>query len=186
MTGLVRTLTAAVALILAAAACLPLPDFSRKDPTTDYRYKGIIAAAAEGDLARVRAFLARNPALVKDVTPRRGLTPLHVAAMSCYPSHLRVARLLIGHGAPLNARCDDGATPLHYAARYCCLGMVALLVTSGAATTLTNHDLRTPGQEAAYQLAAQNRLTSRRTELKLRCRAVIEFLRDNPVTGKTN
>ncbi len=185
MTAPARTLTAAVALILSAAACIPFIKFSRKDPTTDYRYKGIIAAAAEGDLARVRAYLMRNQALVRDVTPRGGLTPLHVAAMSCYPNHLRVARLLISYGAPLNARSDDGNTPLHYAAHYCCLGMVALLVTSGAATTLTNLDNRTPAQEAAFQLAAQNRLTSRETELKLRCRSVIGFLRDHPVTGKT-
>jgi ankyrin repeat protein len=181
----IRTPAAVLLPILLATACIKLPQANQYDPTTDYRYKGIIAAAAEGDAARVRAFLVREPRLVRDVTPRRGLTPLHVAAMSCYPGQIRVARLLIKYGAPLNARCDDGSTPLHYAARYCCLGTVALLTTNGAATTLTNHDQRTPAQEAAFQLAAQNRLTSARTGLKLRCRAVIQFLRDHPVTGKT-
>lgn len=175
---MVRTSAVVLSLIMAAAACIKLPQMNRDDPTTDYRYKGIIAAAAQGNVRWVQTILSRDPRAVDDVTPRRGLTALHVAAMSCYPRHIEVARLLLRFGSPIDPRCDDGATPLHYAARYCCVDMVTLLVAHHASVRVVNQDERTPIQETVRQLVAQDRLSSRETDLKRRCRAVIRLLID--------
>jgi len=180
----VRILTGVLLLIWGASACLKLPQLNRNDPTTDYRYKGIIAAAAQGNVRWVQAILSRDPRAVDDVTPRRGLTALHVAAMSCYPRHVEVARLLLRAGSPIGPRDDDGATPLHYAARYCCVDMVTFLVARHASVRTVNLDQRTPIQETVRQLVAQDRLTARDTDLKRRCRAVIRLLIDRYRTGK--
>ncbi|MBU0516070.1 MAG: ankyrin repeat domain-containing protein [Proteobacteria bacterium] len=166
-------------MVLGAAACLQLPHTSRDDPTTDYRYKGIIAAAAQGNMRWVQAILSRDPKAVDDVTPRRGLTALHVACMSCYPRHIEIARLLLRFGSPIDRPCDDGSTPLHYAARYCCVDMVTFLVANNASVLAVNHDERTPIQETVRRLVAQHRLTSTETGLKRRCRAVIRLLIDH-------
>jgi len=56
-------------------------------------------------------------------------TPLHMATRHGY---LDMARLLVSHGADLEARDLRGNTPLHLAAKFNQHGMVEFLLTSGA------------------------------------------------------
>ena len=64
----------------------------------------------------------------------RGETPLHIAAIF---SRYEIAKLLISKGADVNARNDDGFTPLHQAAYSFTEGpqkirTIELLISKGA------------------------------------------------------
>jgi len=67
-------------------------------------------AAALGDLATVKAFLAQG--LPVDVRDRHGATPLHAAAVG---GQLAVAEYLVSHGADVNAINKFGDSPLENA-----------------------------------------------------------------------
>jgi ankyrin repeat protein len=73
--------------------------------------EAIIDAAGKGDLARVEAELARNPALAR-VSNDTGDTPLHHATRN---GHLDVVRALVGAGANIDAVRGDGYRPVHCA-----------------------------------------------------------------------
>lgn len=78
-------------------------------------YKKLIDAATHGDLEAVRAVAQKHPALInrKDES---GATPLHYAT---FGGHSDVARLLVQHGADINARDDKfNATPTGWAIEY--------------------------------------------------------------------
>ena len=78
------------------------------------------------------AAVSRNPMQV---------TPLHSAAAM---RHLSIARALLGHGAPPNARQQQGWTALHAAAQHGDRPLAELLLKHGADRTLANDDGVTP------------------------------------------
>ncbi len=71
--------------------------------------------------------------------------PLHSAASS---RNLAAARLLVEHGAPVNARQQGGWVPLHAAAQNGDQEMVDLLLAHGADVDITNNDGKTPAMVA--------------------------------------
>jgi RNA polymerase sigma factor (sigma-70 family) len=64
-------------------------------------------AVRDGDLKRARTLIRKKPERVRQVDAV-GNTPLHWAV---WGNHLDMARLLIEHGAPIDARNGDGRTP---------------------------------------------------------------------------
>lgn len=73
--------------------------------------RNIHMAALHGDVERVREFL--DEGISANVRfPRDGKTPLHWAAWN---KRTEVARLLLERGAKVDAREDNGSTPLHRA-----------------------------------------------------------------------
>ncbi len=77
--------------------------------------KMLIDAAASGDVESVRAVLQSHPELINEKDDA-GATALHYAALG---GHREVARLLVQHGADINAR--DGkfsATPAGWDIEY--------------------------------------------------------------------
>ena len=84
----------------------------------------IHAAAEASNAAAVAAFLAADRRLVH-AKDRWENTPLHHAA------DVEVARLLLNHGADVNARGWMGATPLHDAAQHGRADVVELLIGCG-------------------------------------------------------
>lgn len=90
----------------------------------------LMLAAIRGALPAVRA-LVRQGAAVN----RTGWTPLHYAASG--PDN-GVAAFLIAQGAELNARSDNGTTPLMMAARYGAGDLVPLLLKAGAEPRAAN------------------------------------------------
>jgi hypothetical protein len=89
-------------------------------------------AARDGDLAKVKALLKENPALVFS-RDRDGETPLHWAAGK---GHTDVAELLLSSKAEVDAKDSDGETPLFWAVRMAVRmhrkDMVELLLANGA------------------------------------------------------
>jgi uncharacterized protein len=71
--------------------------------------------------------------------------PLHSAASA---RNLEAARLLLEHGAPVNARQQGGWVPIHAAAQNGDRLMVELLLKYGADTALTNDQGKTPSMVA--------------------------------------
>ncbi len=86
------------------------------------------SAAAEGDLAVVRAILESFPDLVNS-RDGEGWTPLHEAARGGF---VEVAGLLIRAGADVNARNDLGDTPLETAVKAREARMVRFLLSRGS------------------------------------------------------
>jgi uncharacterized protein len=90
----------------------------------------LIAAGAEVDV------VAANPMKVM---------PLHSAASS---RNLEAARLLLEHGAAVNARQHGGWAPIHAAAQNGDRAMVELLLQHKADCKITNHEGKTPASLA--------------------------------------
>lgn len=82
----------------------------------------------EGDAAE--ALVARGAAVNKT-----GWTPLHYAATG---GNVKIIRLLLEHGAKLEARSPNGTTPLMMACRYGSEDAVNALLAAGADRTLKN------------------------------------------------
>ncbi|MFV0679674.1 ankyrin repeat domain-containing protein [Ottowia sp.] len=85
----------------------------------------LYGAAVLGDFARVQQLLAQDAALVNQ-TDEYGFTPLHGVVGE---HHFDMAALLIDKGAHVDARNDEGISPLHLAAYP---EMVDILMAHGA------------------------------------------------------
>ncbi len=75
--------------------------------------QALLAATEAGDVAQMRALLARRVDI--EARDAQGLTPLHVAAAG---GDIAVVQLLVQHGADVNAQSYTGATPLDHAITY--------------------------------------------------------------------
>jgi ankyrin repeat protein len=93
--------------------------------TTPSDVLDVLAAAKAGDAPAVARLLAASPRLVR-AKDRWQNTPLHEAADAA------VARLLVEHGADVNADGWMGATPLHRAAQHGRADVAELLIRHGA------------------------------------------------------
>lgn len=89
-------------------------------------YEGLFIAVETGDVRRVKEWLEKGNPDTRDKCDR---TLLHYAA---YRGRFNVARLLIDHGADVNAKDDNGRTPLHYATFMGYFDIVKLLIDHGA------------------------------------------------------
>lgn len=72
-----------------------------------------------------------------------------------YEANLDEATVLLEDGADVNAQDDTGQTPLHYAARYGEKEKVAFLLNHGANPNALTHDGSTPLAEALYAWTPQ-------------------------------
>jgi uncharacterized protein len=117
-----------------------------KSPSLDVNTPNALAesplmiAALRGQLGWVERLLARGAKPHHD-----GWSPIHYAATG---PDVRVVRLLLDRGAPLEARGPFGHTPLMMAARYGTEPSVELLLSRGA-----DPKLRTEEQLDAIELA---------------------------------
>jgi len=131
-------------------------------PTTA---QDIIAAAAGGDLDRVRELLSADPGAVS-ATDDRQCTALHFAV---HAGQAELATLLLDKGADLEGRDVDGDTPLHWAACTDHAAMIDLLLDRGAQIDALNHDRVTPVLYATQRLKYANveKLAARGADLEI-------------------
>lgn len=90
----------------------------------------LMLAAIKGSLPAVQALVKRGA-----VINREGWTPLHYA---CSGPDNGVAAWLIAQGAQINARSENGTTPLMMAARYGNGDLVPMLLKAGAEPRAAN------------------------------------------------
>lgn len=93
----------------------------------------------------VEDILRRDPSC-RDAVDDDGYTPLHRA---CYSNELAIARLLILHGAKIDARTDLGWTPLHSAVKWSNADAAALVLEHGADVNAPSDGQQTPLHVAA-------------------------------------
>jgi ankyrin repeat protein len=99
-------------------------------------------AVWEGDVETVTAILDQHPALVSG-KDNAGLTPLHWAVSR---GNLEMVKLLLGAKADVNARANDGWTPLHEAEDE---DVAELLLARGAGVNAASSLGKTPLHAAA-------------------------------------
>mmetsp|Transcript_30322 Transcript_30322/g.116290 ORF Transcript_30322/g.116290 Transcript_30322/m.116290 type:complete len:147 (-) Transcript_30322:402-842(-) len=109
-------------------------------------FDDLLYAARSGDLEDALQSLKDNPDITKyKPESGSGATPLHYAAAN---GHLEIMRLLISHGADLNAVNEYGNTALHFAAINEKADAVELLLRNKADAALSNEFNRNPFDEA--------------------------------------
>ena len=86
--------------------------------------ESILKAAVRGDAQTVRYLLDQDPSLV-NTSNERGLTPLHLSSRPGLDGSYRLAmpydavvKIMIEQKADVNAKSNDGITPLHIACTY--------------------------------------------------------------------
>ena len=99
-------------------------------------------ALAEGDANRIAAMIAADGR--KLPVDKDGVTVLHKALHIYSGSRLAIVRQLIAAGADVNARMNDGRTPLHFASGFNVPDAVPLLLRAGAAVDARDEDGNTP------------------------------------------
>ena len=102
------------------------------------------------DKAAVRKALEKQPELVhcRDTREyREGFTPLHCASASGYEE---MARVLLEHGAEVNAQNSNGWTPLHYASNRGHEDVARVLLEHGADVNVRNVNGWTPLYFASF------------------------------------
>jgi len=97
-------------------------------------------AAAKGDLAKVKALVAKDAKLI-NLKDGSGATPLHFAVAG---GQKAVVEYLLSKKADVNARKNDGVTPLHVAASLGKLEIAKLLIAKGANKDASDSKGRTP------------------------------------------
>lgn len=114
----------------AAAEALAVSDALRLEASNRSGETALMMASLRGQTVLVQRLLQRG-ALVN----RPGWSPLHYAATAPDPAPMK---LLLAHGAAVDARSPNGTTPLMMAADYGPSACVDLLLAAGAQVGLKN------------------------------------------------
>jgi ankyrin repeat protein len=100
----------------------------------------IFDAAAAGDFEEVKAYLKSAPELLT-MKNKYGRTPLHEA---CEKGQQRIAELILGHGATVDAEDNYGKTALMLACEYGHEAIAELLLKKGAEADIRDNKGITP------------------------------------------
>lgn len=114
-----------------AADALAASDRLQLEATNRSGETALMMASLRGQTALVQRLLQRGAAI-----NRPGWSPLHYAATAPDEAPMK---LLLGHGAAIDARSPNGTTPLMMAADYGPSACVELLLAAGAKVDLQNN-----------------------------------------------
>lgn len=139
-------------LFLIALLCITLIVFAPDLLTTNL--DEVRSAAYNGHALRIRLMLMQQPELAHAATPInpdddyvQGVTPLHYAASG---GHIDVAKILIAHGADVNAEDEAGFRPVRGASKFGHEQVVELLVANGAEVNVHDFNGDTPLHYAVH------------------------------------
>ena len=168
---------------LARDAFAKAPLLEQRLPHWIYVNDSALHAAAAGYRVEIAEALLAYGADPNSARNHRRSRPLHYAADGC-PGSPRwnakrqgtTIRLLLKHGAEIDAQDKNGATALHRAVRTRCAGAVRSLLAAGADSKMRNKPGATP-----FHLAVQNtgRGGSGREEAKSAQREIIQIFLDH-------
>jgi hypothetical protein len=105
-------------------------------------------AAVSGNFEVVRKLIEYDPACI-EARDEYGQTPLLLVSYGRNSKDDSVFRILLEHGADINAKRQDGQTPLHEASHNGALEVVRLLLEHGADVEAKGYDCKTALQFAA-------------------------------------
>ncbi|MCZ2808354.1 MAG: ankyrin repeat domain-containing protein [Candidatus Bathyarchaeota archaeon] len=121
--------------------------FFKRGKTSHELTKAMITATQTGDVEQVKKLIKKNPRLVNThQNDKEGFTPLRMATIN---GHAEVVRVLLAHGANVNARDEKGATPLFWAANRGNAEVMELLLDKGAEIEAQTQEEFTPLTMAA-------------------------------------
>ena len=109
-----------------------------------------------GNLKKTRYYLSRN--ISANQKNYRGVTPIFIAS---YRNDVAMAELVKKYGGDVKMICDNGSSPLHWAANTNAVEMVRWLISQGV-----NCELKTVGGQTASQVAQAYMATEARVILK--------------------
>ena len=144
--GLILTLLCSTGMLQARATRLDKAMMAIKE--LELLLPKIHRAAKRGRANKLEMLLKQDPSLVNK-RDSFGHAPLH------YANSVKVARILLSQGADIDARNNDGVTPLHLTSlktslsEVIGLGLCKLLITSGADVNAQDNDGNTPLHDAA-------------------------------------
>lgn len=107
----------------------------------------IFSACGLGFINQIENMIRSDPSL-RTRPDNLGLTPLHWAALG---GQAKVAEMLLGYGADINARDKTGATPLHCAAKNGHRELAELFLYDGADRTATDNNYVWPALSAVRE-----------------------------------
>ena len=124
----VRWVSVVIIVVITLSAC----EYSDK-----YKYAGdnLYEVASLGVSREAAVRLIKQGAIVNEVNPVHGWTPLHVAAANGHP---KMVLALIDNGAQIDAQDHDGNTPLHLASGGGHDETIRVLMAHGADASLKN------------------------------------------------
>jgi hypothetical protein len=121
------------------------------DVRSSYGRHPLHAAADSGNFEVIRILIEYNPANINARETENGSTPLLWALEGGCFEDVSVVRLLLEHGADINAQNHSGWTPLHWASFNGVLEVVRLLLKHGAEVGAKDNDGKTALQFAAEE-----------------------------------
>ena len=146
-----RTLHSILAAAVIAAAAYTATAQAQEKPE-DKPPADIWEAAAKGDVAAIKGFLAKDNKI--DDQGKYGYSILHIAAKN---GQAAVAEFALANGANINLPSNSKKTPLHYTAQHNQLALAKLLVAAKADLAAKDKKGRTAldlaGGEAKRELA---------------------------------
>ena len=139
--------------------------FKDLKPEKETEGEELFSAAKEGDVQKMKALLARNRDLVKSTDTGMGATALHWAAIY---GRKEAARVLLEHGADVNATEIHSGTAMHWAAHFNNAEVIDWLLDKGARIDHANQMGRTPLHVAARRgcLDVARRLVERGADIR--------------------
>ena len=84
-----------------------------------------------------------------------GWTPLHEAAMHYGDGTQNILELLVSNGTDVNARANNGSTPLHDAMMFLPEECIKYLVGKGADPDIANDEGKTPRSQVPIEKRCQ-------------------------------
>lgn len=100
----------------------------------------LLEAVMNSDFKRAKELLEMGA----DATARYASHQSSMLYVAVFRDHADMSKLLLDHGAEVNACNANGYTPLHWAARRSCSLVVRLLLERGADMNILNEDGETP------------------------------------------